>query len=501
MKTALPSALPDFSKASVLVIGDVMLDRYFFGDAARISPEAPVPIVNVKESDERPGGAANVALNIATLGARVAIIGITGKDEAAQILSEQLTAAQIKLGLHRSAESTTITKQRIISRHQQLIRLDFEDSFSEVDHHSLIAAYREHLAAVDVVVLSDYGKGTLADPQRFIHLAREANLPILVDPKGVDFTRYRGATLITPNLKEFETVVGHCRNEDEILRRGQALIAELDLKALLLTRGDQGMTLIQLNQGTLHLPAYAHEVYDVTGAGDTVIAVLAAGLAARLALPQAVALANLAASIVVTKLGTATVSTPELDGMLKGGLPGDTSIPRGIVNEDQLLSLVQQARSQGKRIVFTNGCFDVIHAGHVSYLQEAKELGDCLIVAINDDASVTRHKGAGRPIHHLAQRLTVLAGLGAVDWVTSFEDDTPERLLKRIKPDVLVKGGDYTIDQVVGADIVYAYGGDVRVLRCEDGISTTNIIKRMLNNLQQESDTLFLVGGTQSEGQ
>ena len=501
MKTALPSALPDFSQASVLVIGDVMLDRYFFGDAARISPEAPVPVVNIKESDERPGGAANVALNIATLGAKAALIGITGKDEAAQILSEHLAAAQIKLGLHRSADATTITKQRIISRHQQLIRMDFENSFSELDHLSLVSACHEHMPEAGVVVLSDYGKGTLSNPQLFIRLAREANLPILVDPKGSDFTRYRGATLITPNLKEFEAVVGHCRNEDEILKRGQALIADLNLKALLLTRGDQGMTLIQPQQGTLHLPAYAHEVYDVTGAGDTVIAVLAAGIAARLALPQAVALANLAASIVVTKLGTATVSAPELDGMLKGGLPGDKSIPRGIVNEDQLLSLVQQARSQGKKIVFTNGCFDLIHAGHVGYLQEAKELGDCLIVAINSDDSVKRYKGPGRPISTLAQRLTVLAGLGAVDWVTSFEDDTPERLLKRIKPDILVKGGDYTIDQVVGADIVYAYGGEVRVLRCEDGISTTLIIKRMMHNLQQDSEEQLLVAGAQGEGQ
>jgi D-beta-D-heptose 7-phosphate kinase/D-beta-D-heptose 1-phosphate adenosyltransferase len=501
MKTALPSALPDFSKASVLVVGDVMLDRYFFGDAARISPEAPVPVVNIKESDERPGGAANVALNIATLGAKAALIGITGKDEAAQILSEQLTAAEIRLGLHRSAEATTITKQRIISRHQQLIRLDFESAFSkELDHESLLKVYREHLEEAKVVILSDYGKGTLENPQPFIKLAQEAGIPILVDPKGSDFTRYRGATLLTPNRKEFETVVGACRNEDEILSRGLSLIEQLNLKALLLTRGDQGMTLIQPGEGTLHLPAYAHEVYDVTGAGDTVIAVLGASLASGLALPQAIALANLAASIVVTKLGTATVSMPELEGMVKGGLSGGSTVARGMVNEDQLLSLVQQARSQGKKIVFTNGCFDVIHAGHVGYLQEAKELGDCLIVAINSDESVTRHKGAGRPINNLNQRMLVLAGLGAVDWVTSFADDTPERLLKRLKPDVLVKGGDYTIDQVVGADIVYAYGGEVRVLRCEEGISTTILIKRMLKNLENDSETLHLVSKAQGEG-
>lgn len=500
MKTALPSALPDFSKASVLVIGDVMLDRYFFGDAARISPEAPVPVVNIKESDERPGGAANVALNMATLGAKTVILGVTGQDEAARILSEQLTAAHIKLGLYCSPEATTITKQRIISRHQQLIRLDFEHSFSDLDHQSLVAAYRDHLQGVEMVVLSDYGKGTLSKPSLFIQLAREAGLPVLVDPKGHDFTRYRGASLLTPNLKEFEAVVGICQSEGEILKRGQALIDELDLKALLLTRGDQGMTLIESGQDPLHLPAYAHEVYDVTGAGDTVIAVLAAGLAARLALPQAVALANLAASIVVTKLGTATVSMPELEGMLKSGGQGDTGLARGVFNEDQLLSLVQQARSHGKKIIFTNGCFDVIHAGHVRYLQEAKELGACLIVAVNSDESVMRQKGVGRPIHGLNQRMTVLAALEAVDWVVSFTEDTPERLLRRIKPDVLVKGGDYAVEQVVGADIVYAYGGEVRILRGEGQVSTSLLIKRMMQHLAEHSEALFLASQPQGEG-
>ncbi|HSW70790.1 MAG TPA: bifunctional D-glycero-beta-D-manno-heptose-7-phosphate kinase/D-glycero-beta-D-manno-heptose 1-phosphate adenylyltransferase HldE [Gammaproteobacteria bacterium] len=417
----------------------------------------------------------------------VSLIGIVGQDEAAQTLKELLTAAHIHLNLQHAATMATITKQRIISRHQQLIRLDFENSFSELDQQGLVLSYQEHLSTVGMVVLSDYGKGTLANPQVFIQLARQAGLPILVDPKGTDFTRYRGATLITPNLKEFEMVVGRCSHEEEILKKGQDLIKQLELKALLLTRGDQGMTLIQPNQETLHLPAYAHEVYDVTGAGDTVIAVLAAGLTAQLALPQAVALANLAASIVVTKLGTASVSVPELDGMLKSGSSENKSIRKGIVNEVELLSLVQQARSQGKKVVFTNGCFDLIHAGHVSYLQEAKELGDYLIVAVNSDDSVKRHKGSERPINKLAQRMLVLAGLEAVDWVSYFSEDTPESLLRRIKPDILVKGGDYTIEEVVGADIVYAYGGEVRVLRCEEGLSTTSMIQRMAKHFQQES--------------
>lgn len=487
MKTALPSVLPDFSRASVLVVGDVMLDRYFFGDAARISPEAPVPVVNVGEVDDRPGGAANVALNVAALGARTTLIGVTGKDEAAQVLSEQLTAAHTGVDFFKSVENKTISKQRIICRHQQLLRLDFEKSFPKIDHDYLLNAYREHLSEASVVILSDYGKGTLSDPQPFIELALKAKIPVLVDPKGTNFERYRHATLITPNLKEFEAVVGSCHTEADILSRGQELIKRLELQALLLTRGEQGMTLIQSGHEALHLPAYAHEVYDVTGAGDTVIAVLAAGLAAHLPLSQAVALANLAASIVVTKLGTATVSVPELDGMLKGRFFGNTVFSTGIVNEDQLLAFVQQARSDGKKIVFTNGCFDILHAGHVAYLQQAKELGDYLVVAVNDDESIKRYKGPGRPINTIEHRTLVLAGLGVVDWVVSFADDTPERLLRRLKPDVLVKGGDYTIDEVVGADIVHAYGGDVRVLRYVNHISTTTIINRMLRTVTQES--------------
>jgi len=456
-----------------------MLDRYFFGDAGRISPEAPVPVIHIKDRDERPGGAANVALNIATLGAKVTLLGITGQDEAAQILSEQLNAARVSLDFCSTPDVFTITKQRIVSSHQQLIRLDFEKNLSSVDHQKMFDAYCDHLPEVDVVILSDYGKGTLSDPAWFIKQARDRGIPVFVDPKGKDFTRYAHATLITPNFKEFEAVVGPCEHEEEISQKGKHLIEQLGLSALLLTRGNQGMTLIQRDQATLHLPAYAHEVYDVTGAGDTVLAVLAASVAAKLSLSQAVALANLAASIVVTKLGTATVSIPELEGMIRARCSGNASIARGMVNEDQLLSLAQQARSEGKKIVFTNGCFDILHVGHVTYLQQAKELGDYLIVAINDDDSVFRLKGVGRPIHNKTQRMMVLAGLGVVDWVVSFADDTPERLLRRLKPDVLVKGGDYTLDQVVGANIVHAYGGEVRVLRMVNDVSTTRIIDRL----------------------
>jgi D-beta-D-heptose 7-phosphate kinase/D-beta-D-heptose 1-phosphate adenosyltransferase len=468
--------LPDFSKASILVIGDLMLDRYWFGDAARISPEAPVPIVKIKHMDERPGGAGNVALNIAALGVNTFLIGITGKDDAGRILTEQLAAAGVSHDIHCLAGIPTITKHRVISQHQQLIRMDFEEKFPAFDPTHIINYYSRDLADVQLVILSDYGKGTLASASELISLAKKAGVPILADPKGTDFSIYRGVDVITPNYKEFEAIVGVCHNEQEIVSKGKALLKQHDIKALLLTRGERGMTLIPQNEEELHFPAHAREVFDVTGAGDTVIATLGAALAAGATLPNAVKLANLAASLVVAKLGAAIISVPELHA----ALTDNTSTTGDILHDEQLLLAISEARIQGKKIVFTNGCFDILHAGHVTYLQQAKQLGDILIVAINDDESVKRLKGANRPVNSVEQRMAVLAGLSAVDWVTSFSDDTPERLLKLLQPDVLVKGGDYTVNQVVGAEIVRAYGGDIRVLGVIKNLSTTSIIDRVI---------------------
>ncbi len=465
--------LPDFSKASVLVIGDLMLDRYWFGDAARISPEAPVPIVTIKHIDERPGGAGNVAINMAALGVNTTLIGITGKDDASRILTEQLAAASVSHDIHCIASVPTITKHRVISQHQQLIRMDFEEKFPAFDPASLIKYYTRNLNDTKFVILSDYGKGTLTCAQELIKLAKEAGVTVLVDPKGTDYSLYRGADIITPNYKEFEAIVGVCHNEQDIVNKGQQLLKQYDIKALLLTRGERGMTLIQSHKEELHLPAHAREVFDVTGAGDTVIAVLGAALAAGTTLPEAMTLSNLAASLVVAKLGAATVSIPELNAAL-----GNMTATGGMMNDEQLALAVSEARLQGKKIVFTNGCFDILHAGHVTYLQQAKQLGDILIVALNDDASVKRLKGSGRPINTIEQRMAVLAGLSVVDWVVSFHDDTPERLLKLLQPDILVKGGDYTVDQVVGADVVRTYGGDIRVLGIIKNLSTTAIIDR-----------------------
>ncbi len=476
----MPIQLPDFSKARILVIGDVMLDRYWFGDTARISPEAPVPVVAIKQHDERPGGAGNVALNIAALGAKVTLLGIAGQDEASESLKQQLTHSGVNHEILQFQDIPTITKLRVISRHQQLIRLDFEEKIPAFNSTALIDTYKKHLSHTNLVILSDYGKGTLTCHKELIACAKALNIPVFVDPKGQDFSVYQGATAITPNLKEFETIVGTSENEQIIFQKAQSFLAAFNIKNLLLTRGERGMTLIAKDAEEVHLPAHAREVFDVTGAGDTVIAVLAAAFAAGETLAHAMKLANLAASLVVAKLGAASVSHNELKAALD---TAEHTAPQGMVNEEQLLSAVTQAKLQGKKIVFTNGCFDLLHAGHVTYLQQAKQLGDYLIVAINDDESVKRLKGPSRPINQVTHRMAVLASLGMVDLVTSFKDSTPERLLKLIKPHILVKGGDYTPDQVVGHEIVHAYGGEVRVLGVVKNISTSIMIERIAKSL------------------
>jgi len=464
--------LPDFYAARVLVIGDVMLDRYWYGDTGRISPEAPVPVVHVQRREERAGGAGNVAMNIAALGGRADLIGMVGDDEAAASLERLLRAQGCAANLVRSDAHPTITKLRIISRHQQLIRLDFEEDAPDAGPDRLATPFEAALDQAGCVVLSDYGKGTLRDPAALIALARARGRPVIVDPKRRDFAAYRGASLVTPNMNEFQAVVGSCRTDEDILVRGQRLMAEHDLQGLLITRSEHGMTLLLPQQAPVHLPARAREVFDVTGAGDTVVAVLAAAAAAGMDWEQSAVLANLAAGIVVGKLGTATVSPEEL---------GDALLPeqlhqRGVVGEAALQRLVAEARRRGERIVMTNGCFDLLHPGHVAYLEQAAALGDRLVVAVNDDDSVRRLKGAGRPVNPLAGRMAVLAGLRAVDWVVAFGEDTPERLICATLPDVLVKGGDYRPEQIAGGDCVRRAGGEVVVLGFVDGCSTSALI-------------------------
>jgi D-beta-D-heptose 7-phosphate kinase/D-beta-D-heptose 1-phosphate adenosyltransferase len=466
--------LPEFARTRVIIVGDIMLDRYWYGATSRISPEAPVPIVHVVNTEDRVGGAGNVAMNIAALGGRAAVLAYVGADEAARRLRELLQLNGCDIALEELADHSTITKLRVISQHQQLIRLDFEQRPVAVPPGALTSRLEELLADAGVLVLSDYAKGTLADPQPMIAAARAHGVAVVVDPKRRDFAAYRGATVITPNMQEFQEAVGDCPDEAAVVERARHLIDELDTEALLITRGERGMTLVRREAPPLHLPARAREVFDVTGAGDTVVALLAAALAADQDLEQAAQLANIGAGLVVGKVGTATVTRTELEAELAA----KPQVTHGVVTEDQLLALVTEARARGETLVMTNGCFDILHPGHVAYLEQAAQLGDRLIVAVNDDASVNRLKGSGRPVNSLAHRMAVLAGLRAVEWVVGFSEDTPERLICAVQPDLLVKGGDYRPEQIAGAECVQAQGGEVRIIETLPGHSTTGIIER-----------------------
>jgi len=465
--------LPDFKTGRVLVTGDLMLDRYWYGGTSRISPEAPVPIVKVGEIEQRAGGAGNVALNIAALHGTVDLLALVGSDEPASALKTLLTDLNVDCHFVTPEGCSTITKLRVMSRNQQLIRLDFEDTFSAANSEQLFKQYQKSLAACNVVVLSDYGKGTLHNIPALISAARKSAKAILVDPKGSDFSIYQNATLITPNQAEFEAVVGECTSESEFMEKGSQLRSDINLEALLVTRSEKGMVLFQRDAEPFVQATHAREVYDVTGAGDTVIATLATALAAGSDLVEATQIANLAAGIVVRKLGTATTSVREIQSEMLKHAP----LKRGVTDETSLLDLIQEAKAADERIVMTNGCFDILHAGHVAYLSKAAELGDRLIVAVNSDESVKQLKGPDRPINNLMQRMAVLSGLESVDWVVPFSEETPARLIGQCLPDILVKGGDYKVEEIAGGDKVIENGGEVCVLEFVDGHSTSALIE------------------------
>lgn len=462
--------VPDFSAVSILVAGDLMLDQYWFGPTSRISPEAPVPVVRVQREQTRAGGAANVAMNLVSLGVRTSCGGIVGRDGNAAELRRILEAAGVQAVLTESAQPT-VTKLRVLSRNQQLIRVDTEELFDAEASSALTGLLAGPLAAAQVCILSDYGKGSLADVSALIEQCNNAGVPVLVDPKGTDFARYRGATLLTPNLAEFEAVAGAARDDEDLLRRARALRDDLQLDALVVTLSERGMLVVSEDAEKM-LPARARQVFDVTGAGDTVIATLAAGIGAGLDVESAAGLANLAASLVVAKIGAAAVTPLELNLALHEHGEGG----RGLLTREQALAVTAEARARGERIVMTNGCFDILHKGHVAYLQEAKARGDRLLVAVNTDDSVARLKGPQRPINPLEDRMAVLAGLASVDWVVPFAEDTPEALISAVLPDVLVKGGDYEPDAIAGGSAVLANGGSVEVLRFHEGRSTSAIV-------------------------
>lgn len=462
---------------AVTVVGDVMLDSYWKGPSSRISPEAPVPVVRVTDKEERAGGAANVAINIASLGAPCNLVGIVGEDKNAEILEKIVRSHSIKTDFVLTKDHPTITKLRVLSRNQQLLRLDFEDSFSNLDEEMILKSFKDSVKNSKVVIFSDYGKGSLASVSKMIEIASSLGITSLIDPKGTDFEKYRGATLLTPNMSEFEAVVGKVANDEDLEQKALALISKLNLKMLLVTRSEDGMSLIRPGMKAVHLPTYAREVYDVTGAGDTVIGTLGTCLASGMDIVTACEYANSAAGIVVGKIGTSTVSPAELEKAL-----GKKNESQGELSEDELYKVVRELQARGEKIVMTNGCFDIIHPGHVTYLKQAKALGNKLIVAVNSDESVKRLKGDSRPINTLEDRIAVLSGLSSVDYVVSFGEDTPQKLISRILPDILVKGGDYKVEEIAGHKEVIANGGKVVIIPFVEGKSTTSIVKKIQQN-------------------
>ncbi|MCW5589399.1 MAG: bifunctional D-glycero-beta-D-manno-heptose-7-phosphate kinase/D-glycero-beta-D-manno-heptose 1-phosphate adenylyltransferase HldE [Legionellales bacterium] len=467
--------IPDFSKIKMAVVGDVMLDRYWTGNTKRISPEAPVPVVHVNDIKECPGGAGNVAMNLKSLGVHTSLYGIIGRDEAGARLLNTLQHSGIENHLQQIDDLPTITKLRVLSLHQQLIRLDFEETFANLSTPHIHHHFLQNLPQYHAIILSDYHKGTLTDSENIIRQAKAHNVLTFADPKGESFEKYRGVDVITPNRKEFEMIVGQCRNDEELVNKAQRVLHEHQIGALLVTRGSEGMSLIREHHAPIHLPARAFEVLDVTGAGDTVIAVLAASLAAGSPIEIAMYLANVAAGITVQHLGAAQVSVSELRRVVRK----QQFSQLGVLSEEEAILATADAKERGEKVVMTNGCFDILHPGHIGYLEAAKQQGHRLLVAVNSDDSIRRIKGEGRPIKNLADRMAILAGLRAVDWVVPFYEDTPENLIKKITPNVLVKGIDYQVHEIAGHQHVLEHGGEVKLVGPEKNWSSTELIERI----------------------
>jgi len=463
----------------LLVVGDVMLDKYIWGEVGRISPEAPVPVVRATHQSHQPGGAANVAMNISKLGAQVVVIGFTGGDEDESLLTEGLRTHGISTEFVVSEGFPTITKQRILGGRQQMLRVDSErlGTRSESDYERLLERVLARLAGCNAVVLSDYAKGALTAEvcQAVIQTARGQGIPVLVDPKSADFARYRGATTICPNRAELSAAVhGDSYDLKALLHAAEVQVQQLGIEFLSATLGERGIALVRAGNSFV-VPAVARQVFDVSGAGDTVIAVLALCLASGLTPETSVELANIAAGIVVGKVGTVPVEKYELLAALAPeiALHGENKV----VTRQELTQRVAQWKANGERVAFTNGCFDLLHVGHITVLEQARGFGDRLIVAINSDTSIRNLKGPGRPVVGETDRARVLAALAAVDAVVVFDEPTPLEVIVATRPDVIVKGGDYAVDTVVGANEVMCWGGQVKIVPLVEGHSTTQILK------------------------
>ncbi len=472
----------EWRKARVLVVGDLMLDRYIWGDVERISPEAPVPVVRAARQSEHPGGAGNVAMNITDLGAKATLLGFRGDDADGYALEQALCNAGVASELVTTNSHPTTTKMRILAGRQQMLRLDTERAGGyETEAYKALLAKIDALAGwADVIVLSDYAKGALTEEvcQHTIQMARRAGVPVLVDPKQRNFAGYRGATTICPNLSELSAATGvPVTNVEGLLAAGQKMVGDLDLELVTATMSEKGIAVLRRDRKYI-APAMAKQVFDVSGAGDTVIATLALSLASGLEMEAAVELANVAAGIAVSKLGTVPVSRDELLISLMPQI--ELKAEEKVLQLDALRGRVSAWRSSGQQIVFTNGCFDLLHIGHITLLEDARREGDRLVVAINSDASVRKLKGETRPIVGEGERGRILAALAAVDAVVTFDDPTPIRVIEALRPDVIVKGGDYNEDAVVGAAEVQSWGGRVKIVPTVEGFSTTKLIARAM---------------------
>mgnify|MGYP006292495451 CR=1 FL=1 len=469
----------------VLVVGDLMLDRYSWCGVERISPEAPVPVLDVKREESYPGGACNVAIKAVELGGQASICGVVGQDNEGEHLLSLLSDSGVRTdAVSQLASRPTTLKHRIIAQAQQVVRVDREDR-SPVDtqvSEALFEMTREKLTGCDVLVISDYNKGLLT-PQmlsELTQLAGEMGKKVVVDPKGSDYSRYRGADLITPNTKEAMAAAGLTGEPtDELLEQCAAKIFGItECSTLVITRSEKGMTVYQRDGKSRHYSARRREVYDVTGAGDSVAATFALGLGSGLSAVESAELAMVTAGLTVAQLGVGHVTRSDLIGAIYGGL---VNTAEKFVSQGKLLEKLQKERDRGRSVVFTNGCFDLIHVGHIKMLERSKEFGDVLVVAMNTDASVRRLKGANRPIISESARASVISSLSQVDYVTLFDEDTPLELIRKVQPEVLVKGGDYTLDTVVGAQDVLEYGGSVEIISLVEGFSTTNIVQAVLD--------------------
>ncbi len=489
IRTEIENFLSRLNHINALVIGDLMLDEYLWGKAERISPEAPVQVVDVTREDLRLGGAGNVVNNLVALGCRVAVVSVLGEDGDGRLLRSLLAAQGIAVdGIFSDPGRVTSRKTRVLAGNQQMLRIDREskDPISGDLARRLLNHVRAIADRFQVILVSDYLKGVLTDflLRELIALGRERGIPVVIDPKGDDYAKYRGATLLTPNRKEAQKASGVAIvDEASLLKAGRALRERLELDALVLTRSEEGMSLFMGDGRELHMPTKAREVFDVSGAGDTVLSVIGVGLAAGLSLEQAAAVSNLAAGVVVGKVGTSTVSPEEILQAV-GAAHADSDLK--IRNREALAMLLERERQRGKRIVFTNGCFDLLHVGHVKYLQAARRLGDLLVLGLNSDASIRRLKGPNRPLISQDERAHILAALDCIDYVVIFDEDTPLELIRLLRPDILVKGGDYTPEGVVGKEIVESYGGRVELIQFVDGKSTTGIVEKILRQYQGE---------------